>query len=118
MSTTQAFLEQMMNPRPLPPAVGPRAYFIYDVREIRDPERMDQYRRVALPMVARYGGRYVVVGGPVAALEGSWYPSFPVIIEFPTLEHAERWYHSPEYRELRNLRSDAARIDGVILQGI
>jgi uncharacterized protein (DUF1330 family) len=118
MSTAEAFIDPMPKPRPLPGAGGPRAYFIYDVREIRDPRLMDEYRRVALPMVARYGGRYVVVGGPVEAVEGSWHPSFPIIIEFPSLEHAERWYHSPEYRGLRGLRSAAARMDGVMLRGI
>lgn len=116
MSTTQELLEQVIHPRPRPH--GPRAFFIFDVREVRDPAQLDEYRRLALPMVARYGGRCVAVGGPVEALEGSWQPSFPVIIEFPSRDHAERWYHSDEYRALRTLRTGAARVDGVIVQGI
>lgn len=47
------------------------------------------------------------------ALEGSWDDDRIVVLEFPTREAALAWYHSPAYRELRDLRWSAA--DAVIL---
>jgi uncharacterized protein (DUF1330 family) len=41
-----------------------------------------------------------------------------VILEFPDLETARRWYDSPEYREARRLRDGAARLRMVAVQGL
>jgi len=50
-------------------------------------------------------------------VEGSWRPVFPVIIEFPTLAEAHRWYDSVEYQALKALRLTAVRSNGVIFEG-
>ena len=42
----------------------------------------------------------------------------PVILEFPTLEDAKRWYDSEEYRPLKALRLGAARVNGFLVQGV
>ena len=45
------------------------AYVIVDI-EIRDPVMYEEYRRMAPPSIAVYGGRYIVRGGEVDVLEG------------------------------------------------
>jgi len=45
-------------------------------------------------------------------------PTFPVIVEFPTLEDAKRWYESGEYRPLKALRLASARANGFLVQGV
>jgi uncharacterized protein (DUF1330 family) len=93
------------------------AYFFFDVREILDPEATKQYRERVLETVAQYGGRYLALGGPFELLEGDWQPVIPVIIEFPSLEQAKAWYDSDIYRPLRDLRLNATRSCGVLIDG-
>ena len=41
--------------------------------------------------------------------EGDWQPRLVVMLEFPSLEQAERWYTSSEYKPLIAMREKAAR---------
>ena len=93
------------------------AYYFLDVLEITDPEKMERYRASVLSTVEQYGGRYLTVGGKVEVVEGNWRPAFPVLIEFPSLEQAHRWYDSEEYRDLKVLRLAATRGDAVFIEG-
>jgi len=94
------------------------AYFLFDNLKVNDPAALEEYKRRAAPLIAAYGGRYVVIGGEVELVEGSWRPTFPVMIEFPDIEHARRWYRSAEYRELKGLRLGAVESNGVLLAGL
>lgn len=93
------------------------AYFLVDVREIKDAARMEEYRTKVGPIVEKFGGRYVVIGGPFQAVEGSYQPVFPVMIEFPTMADARRWYDSSEYRDLKNLRLAATVSNAYFMAG-
>lgn len=94
------------------------AYMLFDNLEVRDPRKLEQYKTLAAPVVARFGGRYVVLGGPAERREGSWAPTFPVMIEFPDADAARRWYDSEEYRPIRALRLEAVRSSAVLLEGL
>jgi uncharacterized protein (DUF1330 family) len=94
------------------------AYCFFDVVEITDPEALEEYRRQVQGTFERHGGRYLLVGGDLEAVEGDWWPTFPVLIEFPGLEHARRWYDSDEYRELKRLRLSATRGHAVFMEGL
>ena len=93
------------------------AYFVLDMLEVTQPEALEKYRGVVLATVQRYGGRYLTVGGECDVLEGAWRPVFPVIIEFPTLEQARRWYDSEEYRAPKALRLAATKGNAVLIDG-
>jgi len=93
------------------------AYFFVDIREIKDEAKMERYRAEVSPVVDKFGGRYLVVGGPVATVEGSNKPVFPVLIEFPSMDQARRWYDSEDYRELKNLRLEATDSNAVFMDG-
>ena len=64
------------------------AYMFFDVLEIVDAAAMEEYRSKVFANVTRFGGKYRTVGGTVTALEGSWSPRFPVMIEFPSADQA------------------------------
>ena len=93
------------------------AYFFFDMLEVTEPENLERYRQVVSATVERYGGRYLTVGGQTDVVEGNWRPVFPVLIEFPDLEHARRWYDSEEYRAPKALRLAAARGNAVFIEG-
>lgn len=93
------------------------AFFFFDVKEITNPEKMNEYREAVFATVERYEGTYRVVGGEQQPLEGDWRPTFPVIIEFENVEKARRWYDSPEYEPLKKLRLSATKGSGVLIDG-
>ena len=92
------------------------AYLVVDIT-VKDAATYDEYRRLAPPSIALYGGRYLARGGQTAALEGDWKPTRLVILEFPTFEKAKAWWASPEYAEAKALRQRAASADMVLIEG-
>ena len=94
------------------------AYCLFDNLEVHDPKKLEEYKSRAAPVVAQYGGRYVAIGGRVSRVEGTWQPVFPVIIEFPSLEQAHRWYDSDAYQELKALRLSAVTSNAVFIEGL
>ena len=93
------------------------AYVIAEVATI-DQAAMEEYRKQVPATLARYGGRFVVRGGACQTVEGDWKPTRLVVIEFPSLADAQRWYDSEEYRAPRALRMKAGRTDMVMVDGV
>ena len=93
------------------------AYVIGEV-EIHDPQRYQEYAREVPATIARYGGRYLVRGGAVEPKEGGWSPVRVVVLEFPTMEQARRWYESPEYAPPLAIRLKSARAKVVFVEGV
>jgi len=74
---------------------------------ITDAQKFDEYRTKALPMITKYGGRYLTKGGSHKLPEGGhWKPERVVIIEFPDKARLDAWYASPEYQPLIALRKE------------
>jgi uncharacterized protein (DUF1330 family) len=93
------------------------AYVIAEVT-VTDPKTMEEYRKQVPATVARYGGRFLVRGGAHETLEGDWKPNRLVILEFPSMEQARRWYDSEEYREPKALRIKSGRTNLVLVDGV
>jgi uncharacterized protein (DUF1330 family) len=74
---------------------------------------MLRYQQEAVPLVLSFGGKYLMRGTSVEALEGTWDHHRMVILEFPDREAALAWYHSAEYAPLKELRQ--ANSEAVIL---
>ncbi len=70
--------------------------------------------------MAPYGGRYLRGReDPIELLEGDWQPELGIgIIEFPSLEQARAWYHSPEYAPLRAWRMARGRFTLLLVAGM
>ncbi|HUZ98911.1 MAG TPA: DUF1330 domain-containing protein [Gaiellaceae bacterium] len=92
------------------------AYVIVETN-VSDAEQYERYKEAAPPTIAAYGGRYLVRGGELAVFEGDWDPVRVVILEFPDLETAKRWYASEEYGAARTLREGAAKLNVVAVAG-
>jgi uncharacterized protein (DUF1330 family) len=82
-----------------------------------DSDQYDRYRAAAPASVEAYGGRFIVRGGELVVLEGDWRPKRLVITEFNNLETAQRWFHSPEYLDVKRLRDGAAPLRIVAVDG-
>jgi uncharacterized protein (DUF1330 family) len=92
------------------------AYVIVDV-DTKQPQEYEHYKEMAQKTVAQYGGRYLVRGGQMEVLEGSWTPTRIVILEFPSYERAHEWWHSAEYAPAKELRRKLSATDLLIVEG-
>lgn len=93
------------------------AYVIIDIL-IHDPEGYEEYKKIAPPSIAAYGGKYIARGGPTEVLEGEWKPNRLVILEFASIEKAKLWLNSPEYAAGRRMRHATAKTNMVVVEGL
>ena len=93
------------------------AYVIVDLT-VTDLPTMEEYRKRVPATLAAYGGRFLVRGGAHQTVEGDWKPNRLVILEFPSMEQAKRWYDSEEYREPKAMRLRAGRGNMVMVEGV
>jgi len=66
------------------------AVYVIASLTIKDAVRFEDYKRMLLPTVAKYGGRLVARGGPIV-LEGEWPRERLIFAEFPGMERAQQW---------------------------
>ena len=92
------------------------AYIIAEV-EVSDPETYATYRAQTPGVIERYGGRFIVRGGAAVTLEGEGPPGRLVVLEFPDVATARRFYESPEYQAIVGIRHQAAKSRLVLVEG-
>jgi uncharacterized protein (DUF1330 family) len=96
----------------------PKAYWISAYQEVRNPEALAAYAKLAGPALAAAGGRFVVRGMPSAVKEAGLMQR-TVIVEFDSLQAALAAYDSPGYREaLAALGTDAVVREIRIVEGV
>ena len=92
------------------------AYVIVDI-EVTDPTAYEEYRALAPPLVAKYGGKYLVRGGNFEKVEGNWTPNRLVVLEFESLERAKEFYNSEEYEPVKQIRLKTTKSNMVMVEG-
>lgn len=94
-----------------------KAYcIVYEV--IDDKEMFETYRAQVMPTIEKHGGRFLVRGGAFTVLEGEMPFERIAMLEFPSRQAAETWYHSPEYQRILPYRLNASRCQFVVVDGI
>ncbi len=93
------------------------AYYIADF-ELTDPEGIRPYGAGVASTFEPFGGRFIVRGGQVAALEGEGPKGRLVVIAFDSMEKAQAWYHSPVYQQLKPIRQRSGNSRTFIVEGL
>ena len=93
------------------------AYLIVNV-EITDPEKYEEYRKVASPTVDAFGGKYLARGGTSEALEGDWTPNRLIVIEFESIDRAKEGWSSETYRIPKQMRQASANAQMIVVEGV
>ena len=93
------------------------AYVIADV-EVLDSAAYEEYRQQVPATIAAFGGRYLVRGGALTVLEGTWSPKRCVVLEFPSMAQLKAWYDSPAYVPLRAIRERSTKSNLVMVEGL
>lgn len=84
---------------------------------VHDAETFAQYREQVAPLIARFGGRYLVRGGELDHVEGRLPLERLVVLEFPSLAQARQFYQSAEYAPVLKLRLASAKSDVAFVEG-
>lgn len=83
----------------------PKAYILAQIDVPDEAAYRDSgYMAMAQAAITAHGGRFLVRGGEPTLLEGVRHPQRIVILEFPSRDAAERFYHSAEYGPAITLR--------------
>ncbi|MFN3960714.1 MAG: DUF1330 domain-containing protein [Parvularculaceae bacterium] len=88
-------------------AAPAKGYVIAEI-SVRDPEAYKSYAAAVAPIVARFGGTYLVRGGETRSREGAPVAGRIVVIEFPSHAAAAAFYDSADYQAILPLRQGAA----------
>jgi uncharacterized protein (DUF1330 family) len=94
-----------------------RAYWIACYREIRDPEKLAAYAKLATPAIAAGGGTMLARGTAAFAFEDGL-KERTVLIEFPSVEAALATHDSPAYQDALAALGDAASRDLRFVEGV
>jgi uncharacterized protein (DUF1330 family) len=92
------------------------AYWIGE-HVIKDQAAFADYLRLAVPIIERFGGRYLTQAGSHLVLEGDWQPNRVAVIAFPDMAALQAFYRSPEYQPLIALRQKAATDVIIAIEG-
>ena len=84
---------------------------------VRDPAEMETYRQKVGQMKGEYRLRPLAANGALHVLEGAL-PDSVIVVEFPTVEEAKAWYHSPEYQAAAPHRQRAGDYRVMIVEGL
>lgn len=92
-----------------------KGYWVGSV-DVRDLERYKDYVATATLAYQRFGAKFLVRGGDFIAAEGAS-RSRNVVVEFPSYQHAQDCYNSPEYVEARAIRQEVSEGQILIIEG-
>ena len=93
------------------------AYVITEI-EVTDPAGYEEYRSRVGKSLAQYGAKFLVRGGDIEVMEGNWQPKRMVMCVFDSMDKVREWYNSDEYRELKDVRKNTARMNMVAVEGV
>jgi uncharacterized protein (DUF1330 family) len=93
----------------------PKGYWVVRV-DVHNVEAYKNYVAANGAAFAKYGGRFLVRGGPFQAVAGTSRQR-NVVIEFPSYQAALDCWNSPEYQAARAKQEGGAEIDLVVIEG-
>jgi uncharacterized protein (DUF1330 family) len=91
----------------------PKGYIVGMIT-VKDGEAYKPYMERTTSIVMEYGGRYLIRGGEKTVVEGRAPFERMVVIEFDSIETAQKFYDDPRYVEVRKIRTDNS--DGFLAQ--
>lgn len=95
----------------------PCAYAIVIRERTRDAAKIEEYRKLVPATFKTHPATFLARNGRFEVLEGAKSDAV-VIIEFPSYEAAEAWYHSPEYQAAREVRRQAGDYHFILTEGL
>jgi uncharacterized protein (DUF1330 family) len=95
----------------------PHGYVIAQI-SVKDPDAYREYVAAVTPIVAKFGGEYLIRGGRSETVEGTAPGTRTVVIRFPSYQAARDWYFSDDYADTKKLRQAASTSVQTLAEGI
>lgn len=93
--------------------------YLFGTIRVTDPSWLPEYQSKVVKLLEEVGATYLVRNIKNDVLESDMSkPTASVIIEFPSLEVARKWYHSDEYQALVKLRQAGATMELFLAEGV
>ncbi|PKL47643.1 MAG: DUF1330 domain-containing protein [Planctomycetes bacterium HGW-Planctomycetes-1] len=93
-------------------------YMIVEAKEVLDKQKYGEYISKVPQIIEQFGGKYIVRGGKVSAVEGNWNPARLIIVEFESMDKFKQWWNSPEYRKIAPIREQSAKMNAIVVEGV
>ena len=93
------------------------AYILANV-DVKNPQQYEEYKRLSTIAMKAHGAEVCIRGGKAQVLEGDWSPGRLVLLKFPSLEQARKFYDSTEYGAARKAREGIAVMRMVLVEGV
>lgn len=93
------------------------AYAMAHLRTPQINEDVLEYIETIQDTLDPFDGRFLVHGATVEVREGDW-PGTVVVIEFPDIDAARRWYDSDAYQAIVPLRTDHIEGEALLVEGV
>jgi uncharacterized protein (DUF1330 family) len=98
---------------------GPPAYVVIEAKlKQSEMERFASYASKVLPLVEKYGGQYIVLGGRHEPLEGDWGETKVVLHKWPNAEMAKQFWDSDDYQEVKSIRDGTGEFRIMLVEGL
>lgn len=95
----------------------PSAYILANV-DVKNPAQYEEYKRLSTIAMKAHGAEVCIRGGKVDVLEGDWNPGRMVLLKFPSVDQARKFYDSTEYGAARKAREGIAVMRMVLVEGV
>ena len=95
----------------------PKAYWVTQYSEVRDPGKLAAYAALAGPAIEEAGGRFLARGNATYAFEDGR-TERTVVIEFSSLEAAHAGHEGARYQEALAALDGGASRDFRIVEGV
>ncbi len=95
----------------------PYGYVVAQIT-VTDPDAYPAYVAKVQPIIAKFGGEFIVRGGKSVSYEGTPPGDRTVVVRFPSYDKAMEWYHSEDYAEAKAMRMAASTSVQTIVEGV
>ncbi len=93
------------------------AYVIFQ-ENVFDAEAFEDYKARSPKSIEAFGGRFLVRGGALETLEGSFDFERVVVLEFPDAAAARAWHGSDDYADAKALRQKISACQAILVEGV
>ena len=90
-------------------------HVIIDIK-VLNKEMYGEYVKKVPQIVKKFGGRYLVRGGKITTISGTWHPERVILLEFDNAAQVHNWLTSREYAEVAALRENSAISNAIIIE--
>jgi uncharacterized protein (DUF1330 family) len=91
--------------------------YVIALEVIEDRKEFDRYRAGVHDILKKFRGEILASSEDFEVVEGTWPYTKTVVIRFPSMEQAKRWYNAPEYQEVAKHRFRSTKTDLIFIEG-